>query len=209
MTIAGSLHLRAAGVVATLFLTVVPLACQERGRSDASGHRGSVQCAAVDSSHATGVQKSDVVGEFELEMQVTEGVRRDSVVRGRLTLEPWSPSTSGLETAPINYMVWGWTTIPIDRIGEMPVVPAPSSDDPARPGILGLRSRRDSAITLVMGAWTPDGGAVADAGLVLKVAQAETSGFRGTWTSSSIKLPVPSGHFCARRVQGGESAPDS
>lgn len=167
-------------------------------RESVPGRSG--ECTPVDRPQAEDVQVEDVVGNFNFEMYVTQGVRRDSVVQGKLIVKRWSPGTSGLKSASIDYAVWGWTTIPIERLGGMPLIVTPSSTDPEQPGILGLRSRRDSAITLHVGSRRPDGSAPFDVGMVVKVLSADQYGFRGTWGSSTRARPVPSGHFCAWRT---------
>lgn len=174
-----------------------PVGAQDHPRPQAQ----SIQCPPVDSLLSTDAEVSEFVGHFNLIMVVTGDVQRDSVIRGSLTLNAWSPSISGLETEKIPWEVWGWSTLPVNRIGEIPLHTSVSADDPVRPGILGRHEGRPRKMTFYLGAVEPDGTSTAHAGLYLQVLATSNSGFRGDWGAGSLHRPTPSGHFCAWKRQ--------
>lgn len=158
-------------------------------------------CEAVVSERGRGdIELRNLAGEFNVVLRVTKNARRDSVVRGRMTLERWSPGVSGLEASPVSWEVWGWTTLSIEQIGDIPVGPAPSSADPARPGILGVWDDGGRKMRLDLGTYLPRGEAYLHSGLTLEVQAANSSGFRGRWGGPTYPHATPSGHFCASRL---------
>lgn len=163
------------------------------------------ECGPSDSLPSGNIRVRDLVGDFDIVMHVTADVQRDSVLKGRIALKEWSPADSGLRSPIVDWLVWGWTTISVDRIGDVPVNVPLSSDDPMRPGVLGAWDHQRKTITLFFGGMSPDGTVTFDAGVLVQVRATDEYGFRGTWGAGSIG-PAPSGYFCAwRHFEGGDS----
>lgn len=164
-------------------------------------HSGIDTCeAVVGQPGRTGVELRNLVGEFNISMRVTNNTQRKPLVRGRMILKRWSASTSGLDTAPVSWELWGWTTIPFDQIGDIPFGLAPSSSDPRRPGILGIWDDGDRIIRLNIGTYLPNGGTYLHSGVTLDVHATDSSGFHGEWAGPTYPSATPSGYFCASRI---------
>lgn len=166
-------------------------------------HRSDTCSVTTETQSPDDVRVEEIVGEFAVVMHVTDNVRRDSLVRGRMVLKPRSPESPGADRTLVPWMVWGWTSLPAHRVGDIPLSGPLSSDDPARPGIHGYWSSGRQSFTLMLNQTKPDSAFTLDAGILMEVLATDSDGFRGTWVAGSIP-PAPSGYYCARRVGTGE-----
>ncbi len=195
-------------VIATVVLAataVSGIACGPPDGSDSQSDRAAdaQQCLVDELGLSTVARAADLVDVFDLELHVTTGREQDSVIRGRITLVTWPDSTKGEERGASPFVLYGWTTISSERIGDVVMTTPLSSTDPTQPGVIGLADRRDSAIVLTLGSAAEGGNFSLHTGLRFQVLRSGPDGFRGTWEVASLRRRRPAGIFCARRVQEG------
>ncbi len=131
-------------------------------------------------------------GEFLLTLVATSGANQDSVASGHLALRPM-PHAQQVEGSPIT-PIYGWTDVDLSRLATLTIADPLASRDPTRPGVLLVYNTVNRSIVLLLG-----GSQSQDAGVVLFVGYADSSGFSGQWRDGGLRLPIESGHFCAER----------
>ena len=167
---------------------------QRRGQPDAA------QCLEPQPTEAVAARADDLVGAFDLALYASSNVERDSVITGRLTLAKRSTVTAMREPgAPLGEL-YGWTTITVQKVGDVETTTAPSSTDPMRPGVLGFL-RSDGVVLLTLGSAAEGGNMSLHTGITMLVRRSDPSGFRGTWEVESLRLGRPGGFFCAWRKE--------
>lgn len=196
---------RVIGTVVFVATAISSIACVPSDRSDSQLDRetDAQQCLVEELGLSPAAQVADLAGVFDLELHVTTGRERDSVIRGRMTLTTRPDSIRGEEREGSPFVIYGWTTISSERIGDVVMTTPLSSTDPTQPGVLGLVDRRDSAIVLILGSAAEEGNFSLHTGLDFQVLRSGPGGFRGTWEVESLRRKRPAGVFCARRVQEG------
>lgn len=195
-------RLGAAVLLTLTFVASTSITAQENAWIPVRTSIQTPECLEPDVQRAATVRLQDLVGEFVLVLYVTDHVEQDPVVRGRLHLQRWNPRISGVDTVHIYWTHWGWSSILLSRIGDIPVGPPVSSHDPQRPGVLAHWDRGREKITLYFGSRTPDYVVTLHAGLLAQVLASDATRFKGKWQAPGYPKPGPSGYFCAWRVRG-------
>jgi hypothetical protein len=177
------------------------LACNPGTREQSPGVQVTKPwCQVNDRQAGPLVQAGVLAGTFDIELRVTSGLERDSVVRGQIVLARVPDDIAGpFTTAP--YVVHGSTSLPLDRIGDVWVSTSPSSQDPRHPGVLGFVDRRDSTVVLALGTADSTGTMSLHSGLYLRVLSGDSGTFGGRWSVETLRERRPEGVFCAWRMQ--------
>lgn len=150
------------------------------------------KCQPPDTTSTPDAEFANLVGVFVIELHVTQGARRDTIVQGRLTLEV------SARARRFGWAAAGWMEAPLTRLGNVPIgSPEPSSKDPEHPGVLVFKDR--GRFFIVVGGARLNAMAV-DQGVDLDVQNGDRTGFTGTWSAGTNVRPVPAGYFCAWRL---------
>jgi hypothetical protein len=143
--------------IACIFLTLLPPAAKR-----VETHQNALRCKAVSSQGLPRVTLSMIrrflPGEYTLEVVLTSVAGRDTVARGRMSLQK-SPSRSLQKHNPsLIYPVYGWTDLDLASTARVSLAYSPASRDTLRPGVQGVYNALDSTLTLVLGnALRPEG----------------------------------------------------
>jgi hypothetical protein len=136
-----------------------------------------------------------VLGTFALTVVAEEGV--DTTVRTRLHLSETNPTDRQLPKPAITIPAIGFTEAPVGQFPDVKLAYATTSRDRRFPGVQAVHNNKDRNLILMFGAAFNDSLMFIHQGLMFRVFELDSFGFRGRWQADYP--PVPNGFFCATR----------
>jgi hypothetical protein len=92
--------------------------------------------------------------------------------------------------------LYGWTNLDWSKIGNVSLGYSPASRDPDRPGVQLV----PGGVLFIGNAYTRRG-VLLDTGVLMRIHEADSTGFRGAWKDGGLPKEDLSGYFCAVRLR--------
>lgn len=195
-------HLRhGAAPAIVLGLAVSGAACAKRSEGEAP----QTACGPPDAARIENVEAERLAGEYELELDATEGPAAGKSSSGRLSLWPNPPDRRGIPSAgggarsDASAPLYGATDVDVEAVGALRLGDANSQDMNA-PGVLGVQQGEQIVLRLGSEANRRDLLRFDGGYLALWVERVTENGIAGSWTSGLVGVQAR-GRFCALRVQ--------
>ncbi|SRR6266516_2513110 len=142
-------------------------------------------------------QDHRLVGSFMLTVVAQEGI--DTIVRAHLHLSQTASADRRLPNPAVSIPAIGFTEAPVGEFPGVKLAYATTSRDDRLPGVQAVHNSTDRNLILMFGAAFNDSLMFIHQGLLFRVFQLDSSGFRGRWQADYPS--VPNGFFCATKVE--------